>query len=221
MQPAEVGSFAYLCQALTLVGGQEALLVLNPTTGKFLEHCLLHCDPRKKATWDTFYANELGQLCQGIGLGFSPNTKRVVGTNTFFLIDYHDIPVHKQKEICHTVVVCEVRPEKDDPDCTRITIGGNCICFLGDMGTNNASLKLVKLLLNSVLSCPGARFSSINLKNFYLDTPMPDPEYMSALKSPTIWQNSLRSTNFKVASMTVRFTSKLTRAVMAFPRPAS
>ena len=75
-------------------------------------------------------------------------------------------------------MLCEVRPEKGDPDCTRITIGSNCICFLGDVGTNTASLKLVKLLLKGMLSCPGARFSSINLKNFYLDTTMPDPEYV-------------------------------------------
>jgi hypothetical protein len=76
------------------------------------------------------------------------------------------------------MVVCEVRLEKDDPDCTRITIGGNCICFLGNVGTNTASLKLVKLLLISMLSCPGAWFSSIDLKNVYLDTPMPDPKYI-------------------------------------------
>jgi hypothetical protein len=76
------------------------------------------------------------------------------------------------------MVVCKVRPEKDDPDCTHITIGSNCICFPGKVGTNTASLKLVKLLLSSVLSCPGARFNSINLKNFYLDTPMPDLEYV-------------------------------------------
>ncbi len=29
-----------------------------------------------------------------------------------------------------------------------------------------------------MLSCPGARFSSIDLKNLYLDTPMPDPKYV-------------------------------------------
>ena len=80
--------------------------------------------------------------------------------------------------MCHTMVVCEVRPDKDDPDCTRIIIGGNHICFPGDVGTNTASLELVKLLLNSVLSRKGARFSSIDLKKFYLDTPMPDPEYV-------------------------------------------
>jgi hypothetical protein len=76
------------------------------------------------------------------------------------------------------MVVCEVRPEKDDPDRTCITIGGSRICFPGDVGTNTASLELFKVLLNSVLSRKGARFSTIDLKNFYLDTPMPDPEYV-------------------------------------------
>jgi hypothetical protein len=38
MQPVEIDGFAYLCQALMHVSGPEALLVLNPSTGKFLEH---------------------------------------------------------------------------------------------------------------------------------------------------------------------------------------
>ncbi len=76
------------------------------------------------------------------------------------------------------MVVCKVWPDKDNPGCTCITIGGNCICFLGDVGTNTASLELVKLLCISVLSHPGAPLSSIDLKNFYLDTPIPDPEYV-------------------------------------------
>ncbi len=71
------------------------------------------------------------------------------------------------------MVVCEVWSDKDDPDCTCITIGGNHIWFLGDVGTNTMSLELVKLLLNSVLSHPGACFSSIDLKNFYINTLMP------------------------------------------------
>ncbi len=100
------------------------------------------------------------------------------GTNTFFRINYDDIPVAKWKEICHTLVVCKAQPEKDDPNCTCITIGGSRICYPGNVRTNTASLELVKLLLNSVLSRKGARFSSINLKNFYLDMPMPDPEYV-------------------------------------------
>ncbi len=124
------------------------------------------------------YANELGCLCQGIGSGKAPNSKRVSGTNMFFCINYHDMPSHKRKKICHTMVVCEVHPDKEDPNRTRITIGGNRICYPGNVSTNTASLELLKLLLNSVLSQKGARFSSIKLKNFYLDTPMPKPEYV-------------------------------------------
>ena len=169
MSSTETKNFAFLCQALS---------VLDSSTGEFLEHRQLRRNPKFKLTWDTSYANELGRLCQGIGVGPKPNSKRVEGTNTFFRIDYNDIPVHKRKEICHTLVVCEVRPEKDDPDRTRITIGGSRICYPGDVGTNTASLELVKILLNSVLSRKGARFSTIDLKNFYLDTPMPDPEYV-------------------------------------------
>jgi hypothetical protein len=116
MHPAEIDGFAYLCQALTQMSGLQALSELDPSTGKFLEHRQLHHDPRYKATWDTSYANEHKRLCQGIGRGPSPNTRRVAGTNIFFLIDYDDIPCHKRKEICHTMVVCKVRLEKDDPD---------------------------------------------------------------------------------------------------------
>ncbi len=105
----------------------SALSVLDPATGEFLEHCQLHRDPRYKAIWDTSYANKLGRLCQGIGSRSMPSSQRVTGTNTFFIIDYHNTPLYKRKEICHTMVVCEVQPAKDDPDQTRITISGNRI----------------------------------------------------------------------------------------------
>jgi hypothetical protein len=39
-------------------------------------------------------------------------------------------------------------------------------------------LELLKLLLNSVLSQKSAHFSSIDLKNFYHDMPMPKPKYV-------------------------------------------
>jgi hypothetical protein len=91
MQPAEVDEFVSLCQALMQMNGLHAFLVLGPHTCKFLEHRQLHRDPCYKATWDTSYANELGWLCQGIGTGPSLNTKLVAGTNTSFLVNYHNI----------------------------------------------------------------------------------------------------------------------------------
>jgi hypothetical protein len=107
MPATEVSGFAGLCQALSLLDMPAALSVLDSSTGEFLEHRQIRQDSRYKATWDTSYANKLGRLCQGIGSRNTPSSKRVAGTNTFFLIDYHDIPAHKRKEICHTMVVCD------------------------------------------------------------------------------------------------------------------
>jgi hypothetical protein len=72
----------------------------------------------------------------------------------------------------------EIREGKDDKNCTRITVGGNLIFYPGDADTNTASLVLIKLMLNSVISCKGARFSTIDINNFYFDTPMVNPKYV-------------------------------------------
>ncbi len=178
MTPSEVNGFAKLCKLIANLDFSSALSILDPATGKFLQHCQLCWDPCYKSKRDTSYVKELGHLYQCIGTGPSPGTQQIEGTNTFFLIDYQDIPSHKRKEICHTMFVCEVCPEKDDPKCTHITTGGNRICYPGDVGANTALLELVKLMLNSVLSRNSVCFSTINLKNFYLDTPMPNPEYV-------------------------------------------
>jgi hypothetical protein len=111
MKTAETTKFATLYSALFHEDNLLAVSVLDPTTGNMLEHCQLQCDPWYKTTWDTLYANELGRLCQGIGSGEAPSSKRVAGINAFFCIDYHDILLHKRKEICHTMVVCEVHPD--------------------------------------------------------------------------------------------------------------
>jgi hypothetical protein len=200
--------------------GPSALSALDPTTGDFLEHRQLRRDPRYKAVWDNFYANELGRLCQGIGSGNTPTKQQIGGTNTFFLIDYPDIPLHKCKEICHTMVVCEVRPEKDDPDRIRITIGGNRICYPGNVGTNSASLELVKLLLNTVLSRKGAWFSTIDLKNFYLDTPMPDPEYVR-IELSDIPDEFIKEYNLTGRDLDGWIYFEFVRDVMVFPKRAS
>jgi hypothetical protein len=174
----EVIEFAGLCESLTILNDGDALAVLDPNTGKLLEHPQLRKDPRYKRVWDRSYANKLGRLCQGVGTGDKADGKWVAGTNTFHLIAYADIPHQKQKQIIYTKVVCEVREGKDDENRTRITVEGNLICYPGNAGTNTASLELIKLMLNSVISRKGARFACIDIKKFYLDTPMEDPEYV-------------------------------------------
>ena len=65
-------------------------------------------------------------------------------------------------------MVCKVLPEKSDPNRMRITIGGNRITFPGDVDTPTTSLELAKLVFNSVLSRPGAKFTTFEICNFYL-----------------------------------------------------
>ena len=85
----------------------------------------------------------------------------------------------RRKGIAHVRVVCEVRPQKEDPNRTRITVAGYNIVFPGDVGTPTASLDLVKLMLNSVVSRKGAKFACFDAKNFYLQTPeMERKEYV-------------------------------------------
>jgi hypothetical protein len=146
--------------------------------GDFLEWRQLRNHPTLSATWNTSYANELGRLCQGIGTG--PNEgKCVKGTNTLFPIPYDKIPSHRCREITYSKVVCKVQPEMgDDANCTRITIGGNNIAYPGDVGTPTVSIELIKLLVNSVLSQCNARLATMDLKNFYLNTPLDRPEYV-------------------------------------------
>ncbi len=85
-------------------------------------------------------------------------------------IMFQDILIDRQSDVAHTRVVCKVRPTKTDFNQTRITIGGNIINYTGDCGTKTGSLETVKLVINSTLSMPGARY--MDLSNFYLNTPL-------------------------------------------------
>ena len=60
----------------------------------------------------------------------------------------------------------------------KLTVSGDQINYPGNKSTPTADLTTVKLLLNSTISTPGAVFLGMDLANFYLNTPMPNPEYL-------------------------------------------
>ena len=133
--------------------------VLDETSGQSLQYRQLLQHLKFAHIWNNSYANELGCLCQGIGKGSKiPKNQRVEGTNTFRIIKFEDIPQDRGKEIFHSMVVCEVKPHKEDPNPTRITTTSSQICYPGDVGTPTGSLNLVKLIINSVLLRRNARF---------------------------------------------------------------
>ena len=61
--------------------------------------------------------------------------------------------------------------------------GGDKLNYVGDAGAPAASLLETKLMINSVISDVkhGAKFMSCDLKDFFLATPMQQPEYMKIL----------------------------------------
>ena len=75
-------------------------------------------------------------------------------------------------------IVVDYQPQKTDPTCTRLTVGGNLIDFPGDVRTPTVDLTTDKLVIKSTISTPGARYMCGDVKNFYLGTPMARYEYM-------------------------------------------
>jgi hypothetical protein len=74
--------------------------------------------------------------------------------------------------------VCTVRPEKKEPNRTRFVVGGDRINYPGAVATPTADMLVTKILLNSVISTRGAKFMTMDISDFYLNTPMKCPEYI-------------------------------------------
>eukprot|EP00804_Cyclotella_cryptica_P008215 CCRYP_015150-RB/>CCRYP_015150-RB protein AED:0.19 eAED:0.17 QI:0/0/0/1/0/0/2/0/720 len=145
--------------------------VLNDDTGELMEYRHLIANPKYRDAWTSAYGKELGRLAQGL-----PGT--VAGTNTIVFISKADIPSDRWRDVTYGRIVANFCPEKDDPHRIRLTVGGNRINFPGDCGTPTANMLTTKVLLNSVVSTVGARFMTIDIKDFYLNTPMARPEFM-------------------------------------------
>ena len=54
----------------------------------------------------------------------------------------------------------------------RLTVGNTRVNYPGNCGTPTTNMITIKLPLNHVISAPGAKFMTIDIKDFYLNTPM-------------------------------------------------
>ena len=61
------------------------------------------------------------------------------------------VSADRVKDVTRDRIVCNVRPEKDDPNRVRATVMGNMINHPGDNSTPTADLLTVKILLNARL----------------------------------------------------------------------
>ena len=82
------------------------------------------------------------------------------------------------KDITYGQFVCTIRPEKKEPNRTRLVVCDDRINYPGDVATPTTDMLAAKILFNSVISTVGARFMTMDISNFYLNTPLKHPEYI-------------------------------------------
>jgi len=115
---------------------------------------------------------ELGRLANG----YKDQTD---GTGTLHYMTHDEIrKIPRDRTVTYARIVVDIRPQKKDPNRVRITVGGNLIDYPFETTTRTTDMITNKLLWNSVLSTPDAKYCCGDLKNFYLETPMERREYM-------------------------------------------
>jgi hypothetical protein len=140
-----------------------AYAVLNNETGDLLEYCHLMKHPKYKDIWTKSFGTEIRRL--------------TTTTETIFFIQKEDIPCNRQSNKTYARIICTFCDGKKDKYRTLITMGGNLFNCPGDCETPTANLLMDKLLLNSVISRPNAKFMTLDLKDFYLMMPMKRYKY--------------------------------------------
>jgi hypothetical protein len=134
---------------------EMANAAICPETGKSLKHQELITKLRYKIKCMRSTANEINRL---------------YNTNTVRFIRRSEIP--KGRQVTYGSFVVDIKDHKEEKESTRLTIVGDQIEYPGDKSTRTAGLTTAKILINSVISTPGTKFLVVDIKNFYLNTPL-------------------------------------------------
>jgi hypothetical protein len=78
----------------------------------------------------------------------------------------------RRRDVTYGSFRCDIRPNKTETHRTRLTAGGDRINYPEDVGTPTANMTLFKIKVNSIILTQGARCIMINIKDFYMNTPM-------------------------------------------------
>jgi Reverse transcriptase (RNA-dependent DNA polymerase) len=160
---------SYKLRTATAQTAQTAINVDNGVPCEY--HQLLKST--EGSLWESSACEEWARLAQGLPTHGIPSAE---GTNTITFIPITKLP--KGRKATYPRIVVADRPQKQQPRRVRVTVGGDQIHYPHDVSTKTSSLATVKLLLNSTISTPNARFMCIDIKDFYLNTPMNRAEYM-------------------------------------------
>jgi hypothetical protein len=152
----------------TIIKPEMANAVICPDTGKSLKHQELITMLRYKIKWMRSTANEISRLYK---------------TNTIRFIRKSDVP--KGCKVTYGSFVVDIKEHKEERERTRLTVeykeeikrtkpavGGDQIEYPGEKSTRMAGSTTAKILINSVISTKWAKFLVIDIKSFYLNTPL-------------------------------------------------
>jgi hypothetical protein len=89
----------------------------------------------------------------------------------------------KDRKITYGKIVCDNKPHKQEKERARLTVGGNRLDYSGDVTTSTADITTFKIPINSTLSTEDAAMMMMDIKNYYIGTPLPQFEYMKMLLS--------------------------------------
>jgi hypothetical protein len=104
----------------------------------------------------------------------------IPGTDTCFFIKLTNIP---NRQITYGKIVCDYKPHKKEKERVRLTVGGDRLDYSGDVTTSTADITAFKILIDSTLSTADADMMMMDIKNYYVGTPLPRYEYMKMLLS--------------------------------------
>ena len=136
--------------------------VTDPITGATLEYRDLLKGP-DRTQWENGWCNEFRRL--------GPT-----GTKTIKAIAFHHIP--KGRAIGNIRVVAALKPLKAEMHRIRFTIAHHHHDYIGPTSTPTVDMPTVKCHLNSTISTHEARYATIDISDFYLNTILARPEYM-------------------------------------------
>ena len=145
--------------------------IIDPISGVSMEYRHLVKIPKHKVPRTTSFSNELGQLAQGVG-------NIIKGTIIIYFIYYAFIPKGCRSDITYGRIVVDYRPQKTEPNRTRLTVGVNLINYTGNVSTPTADTTTTKIVINSTISTPKAKYMVGDVNNFYLGTTMNRYEYL-------------------------------------------
>jgi hypothetical protein len=165
--------------------------VIHPITKETITKYTKIIDgPALKDLWVPAMSKELHPLAQG-------KEGVTVDTNTIFYLTHDEIRcIPKDRTVTYARIVINHRPQKDDPNQVWITVDRNLIDYPYDLTTCTADMVSAKIMWNSVISTPGAKFGGANikkhvsqntsqLKRVHADAPQALPrQHHSTLQSP-------------------------------------